>query len=117
MHKIKQSLVYRQFQLIVIVGLIFGIVLEYFGGAGLFQPREVYAVNNVERTHCVSIDCEIEARTAVIFERDIDIYMETARLEAIREINIALQDKLHESPHIDYTQVRAIVLDNSKGVD
>lgn len=36
---------------------------------------------------CTTLECEVERRTATIFERDRSEYMETSRLKALSELN------------------------------
>lgn len=101
---IKNSWTVRNFQLVIILGLLAGILIQSFGLLDYLPKAEAITYVKPEPV-CLNIDCEIMERTNRIYTENQDTYKEQARLEAIREINIVLQGKVPESPYVDYEEL------------
>jgi competence protein ComGC len=67
-----------------------------------FAPELPKAEAVVYERACEGMECDIERLTLEYYERDHDMNMEMARLEALRTLNGELLTLSSDSPYVDY---------------
>lgn len=99
--KIQTTWTYKNLGWVVAAGLFAGVLLH---DVKLPEAEAITYQKQAQAVAC-DLDCLVEQKTLEVYERDRAIFMEQSRLQAIREMNVDLQDMVYLSPHIDYSEL------------